>query len=204
MEGHSGDQPESKRQHALSLLSAATKQSAGSHFVLIENVLRQPLEIADAGGLAAMQMAEATDTAADIPAMFRAALDYLVKNKPGSAELWIASDLQASNWRPDSPEWQDIAARFTGLPQSVRVRILDLSAPPGGNVSVAMKAADIRVRDEKTGRAQLSLSVELRSVGEHQGALPLFVIREGAKSQTDIALAGNIQRHTLKFELPEG
>ena len=42
------------------------------------------------------------------------------KNKPGSAELWIASDLQASNWRPDSAEWQDIAARFAGLPQGVQ------------------------------------------------------------------------------------
>ena len=58
MEAHGGEQPESKRAHALGLLAQAAKQSAGSRFILLENVLRQPLEIADASGLATMQMAE--------------------------------------------------------------------------------------------------------------------------------------------------
>ena len=201
MEAHGGEQPESKRAHALGLLAQAAKQSAGSHFILLENVLRQPLEIADASGLATMQMAEPTDTAADLPAMLRTALDYLVKNKPGSAELWIASDLQASNWRPDSAEWQDIAARFAGLPQSVRVRILDLSAPPGRNVSVAAKAAELRVRDAKTGKAQLSLGLELKVEGERKGTVPLLVTRDGAKSQSDLTLTAAVQRQNLKFDL---
>ncbi len=201
MEAHGGDQPESKRVHALGLLAQAAKQSAGSRFILLENVLRQPLEIADASGLATMQMAEPTDTAADLPAMLRTALDYLVKNKPGSAELWIASDLQASNWRPESAEWQDIAARFAGLPQSVRVRILDLSAPPGRNVSVAAKAAELRVRDVKTGKAQLSLGLELKTEGERKGVLPLLVTRDGAKSQSDVTLTAAVQRQNLKFDL---
>ena len=201
MESHGGGQQESKRAHALGLLAQAAKQSAGSHFILLENVLRQPLEIADASGLATMQMAEPTDTAADLPAMLRTALDYLVKNKPGSAELWIASDLQASNWRPDSAEWQDIAARFAGLPQSVRVRVLDLSAPAAGNLSIAVKAADLRVRDSKTGKAQLSLGLELRAEGERKGAVPLLITRDGAKSQTDITLSAAVQRQNLKFDL---
>ncbi len=201
MESHGGEQPESKRAHALALLAQAAKQSLGSRFVLIENVLRQPLEIADASTLAAMQMAEGTDTAADLPAMLRAALDYLVENKPGSAELWIASDLQASNWRPDSGEWQDISARFAGLPQGVSVRILDLSAPPGRNVSVAVKAADLRVRDARTGKAQLALSLELKADSGRKGSLPLLITRDGAKSQTDFTLNAAVQRANLKFEL---
>ncbi|MCE9609603.1 MAG: BatA domain-containing protein [Chthoniobacter sp.] len=201
MEAHGGGRAESKRAHALGLLAQAAKQSAGSHFVLLENVLRQPLEIADASGLATMQMAEPTDTAADLPAMLRAALDYLVKNKPGSAELWIASDLQASNWRPDSAEWQDISARFAGLPQSVKVRILDLSAASGQNVAVAAKSAELRVRDAKSGKAQLSLGLELKSEGERKGALPLLVTRDGAKSQSDVTLTAAVQRQNLKSEL---
>jgi len=201
MEAHGGGPAESKRAHALGLLAQAAKQSAGSHFVLLENVLRQPLEIADASGLATMQMAEPTDTAADLPAMLRAALDYLVKNKPGSAELWIASDLQASNWRPDSAEWQDLSARFAGLPQSVKVRVLDLSAAAGQNVAVAAKSAELRVRDAKTGKAQLSLGLELTSEGERKGALPLLVTRDGAKGQSDVTLTAAVQRQNLKSEL---
>src|SRR5215469_8587059 len=42
MEARGGEGQESKRAHALSLLSQAAKQSIGSRFVLIENVLRQP------------------------------------------------------------------------------------------------------------------------------------------------------------------
>jgi len=203
METRGGGENGSKRTHALSLLAQAAKQSVGSHFVLIENVLRQPLEIADASTLATMQMAEPTDTAADLPAMFRAALDYLTKNKPGSAELWVASDLQASNWRPDGPEWPDIAARFAGLSQGLSVRILDLSSPPGQNLSVAVKAADLRVRDAKTGKAQLSLTLELKADAERKGPLPLLLTRDGAKSQIDLALNAAVQRQNLKFDLPK-
>lgn len=162
MEGRAPDSQETKRQHAIALLTQAAKQSAGSRFVLIENVLRSPLEIADTATLASIQMASATDTAADIPAMLRTALDYLAKNKPGSAEVWIASDLQSSNWRPDAPEWQDIAARFAGLPQETQVRVLDLSSPGGTNLSIGLKAADFRVRDAKTGKGSLRSDLKSR------------------------------------------
>lgn len=203
MEARGGEGQESKRAHALALLAQAAKQSAGSHFILIENVLRQPLEIAEASSLATMQICEPTDTAADLPAMFRTALDYLAKNKPGSAEVWVASDLQASNWRPESPEWQDIAARFNGLTQGVRVRILDLSTPPGNNISLNLKSAELRVRDEKSGKAQLSLGLELKTDSGRKGTLPLLFTRDGAKSQLDIALNAATQRQNLKFDLPK-
>src|SRR5687768_2097657 len=66
MEGRGGaEDAASRRAHGLELLAQAAKNSAGSRFVLIENVLRQPVEIADAGALATMQMAQPTDTAAD-------------------------------------------------------------------------------------------------------------------------------------------
>lgn len=202
MEGRAPDSQESKRQHAIALLSQAAKQSAGSRFVLIENVLRQPLEIADTASLGAMQMAAATDTAADIPAMLRTALDYLVKNKPGSAEVWLASDLQSSNWRPDASEWQDIAARFAGLPQETQVRVLDLSSPGGTNLSIGLKAADFRVRDAKTGKGQLALAFEIKTNGK-TGTFPLLVTRDGAKSQSDVKITAPAQRQTMKFDVPK-
>jgi Aerotolerance regulator N-terminal len=202
MEAHARGRPESKREHALALLAQAARQNQGSRFALIENVLREPLELASATSLPSLQMAGPTDTAADLPAMFRAALDYLAKNNPGGAELWVASDLQASNWRPESAEWQDIAARFAGLRQSVRVRVLDLSTPPGNNISVLFKTADLRVRDAQSGAARLTLGLEFRSIGEHP-TVPVLVTREGTKSQIDLKLDAAVQRETLKFDLPK-
>jgi hypothetical protein len=111
--------------------------------------------------------------------------------------------LQASNWRPDSAEWQDISARFAGLPQSVKVRVLDLSTTPGQNMAVAAKSAELRVRDAKTGKGQISIGLELRSDGGRKGALPLLFTRDGAKSQSDVTLTAAIQRQNLKSDLTQ-
>ncbi len=206
----SADNPESKRKQALALLAQASKSSKGSRFVLIENVLRQPLEMADAGAIGAMQLAEATDTAADVPAMMRAALDYLTKNKAGSSEVWLASDLQKSNWRDDSAEWRDINARFAGLPET-RFVMLDLSSAPANNLSLALKNAEFRpLRATGTqpvlDKGTLALSIEARSSGP-MGTYPLRLTRDGATSQSDLVLNSPIRREAMKFEvskMPEG
>ncbi len=200
------DRQETKLAHAQKLLAAAGKTSPGSRFVLIENVLRSPLEIADTATLGTMQMGEATDSAADIPAMFRAGLEYLIKNKPGSAELWLASDLQSSNWRNESAEWQDIAARFAGLPQDMHVRVLDLSSAPGTNLGIAVKTAEFRPSKAAPEKGTLAISLETKSGGA-TGTFPLKTTRDGATSQSDLVLNSPVRRETVKTEiakLPEG
>ena len=190
-----------KREHALALLAEAGKDSAGSRFIFLENVLRQPLEVADLKTLATMQMAEPTDTAADIPALFRAALEYLVKNKPGSADVWLASDLQKSNWRDDAAEWADIAARFAGLPQETQVRVVDLSSERGANLSIAVKAAEFRPSKAAAEKGTLAVALETRSGGA-TGTFPLKVTRDGATSQTDLTLTSAIRREAVKYDIP--
>ena len=203
MEGRGGaEDAASRRAHGLELLAQAAKNSAGSRFVLIENVLRQPVEIADAGALATMQMAQPTDTAADIPVMLRAALEYLVKNKPGSAEIWLASDLQASNWRAESAEWGDIAARFAGLPQETRARVLDLSAKATSNLSVALRSAEFRPSKTNPEQGALALAAEYKSSGG-TGTFPLRITRDAAASQVDLVLNSPVQRQTYKFDIPK-
>ena len=195
-----------RRGRAVELLSQAAKNNTGSRFVLIENVLRQPLEVGDVPALATMQMAEPTESAADIPAMFRTALEYLVKNKPGSAEIWLASDLQTTNWRPESQEWADIAARFAGLPQETRVRILDLSAKTGANLSVALRSAEFRPSKTNPEQGTLAVTAEYKSASG-TGTFPLRLTRDGVASQVDLVLNAPVQRQTYKFDiqkLPEG
>ena len=175
----SSDRQDTKRQQAIALLTEAAKDSIGSRFVFIENVLRAPLEVADLKTLATLQTAEATDTAADIPAMFRTALAYLVKNKPGSAEIWLASDLQTSNWRDVSTEWQDIAARLTGLPET-QIRLLDLSSGPGTNLSIAVKAAEFR--PSKTAPEKGTFAAQNHSRWCHEPDRPRAQLRHPPRS----------------------
>jgi hypothetical protein len=202
----SPDNPESKRRHALKMLAEAAKEAKGSRFVLIENVLRQPLEMADAASLANMQMAEATDTAADVPAMLRVACDYLVKNRVGSSEIWLASDLQKSNWRDESPEWRDINSRLTAL-SDTRLVVLDLSSTPASNLSIAMKSAEFRPArtpgpDPNVVRGTLAMGMEVRSMGA-TGTFPLRMTRDGATSQGDLVLNSQVRRESMKFDVPK-
>jgi hypothetical protein len=48
---------ESKREHALALPRKRRSRTPVSRFVFVENVLRQPIEIAGGAGLDAMQLA---------------------------------------------------------------------------------------------------------------------------------------------------
>ena len=202
MEATGPDRQESKRAHALTLLAQAAKQSEGSHFVLIENTLRQPTDIASAAALSAMSLAGPTDSAADIPAMLLTALDYLTRNTPGSAEIWLASDLQSSNWRPESPDWTDLQARFAGLPQETRLRVLDLSAPLSSNASLTLRKVELRPHPTEKGQGQVALSLEIQSTGM-TGALPLTIQRDdGTKRQSEIPLTSATQRQVVTFDVP--
>src|SRR5208282_4771112 len=130
----------SKREQALKLLAQAARPfEETSHLVLIDSATRLPQEIARADSLAQLSLTAPTDTAADLPALLRAAFDWLVENRAGTAEIWIASDDQRSNWRPDDPRWKSVMAQLGGLSQKVRIRLLELNQTTEANASIAIK-----------------------------------------------------------------
>src|SRR5271157_5742574 len=102
-----------KRQQAIELLAQAAKAfEETSHLVLIDSATRVPQEIARAATLNQLSLTQATDTAADIPALVRTAFDWLIENRAGTAEIWLASDGQRSNWLPEDPRWKNVIAQL--------------------------------------------------------------------------------------------
>jgi hypothetical protein len=203
MEAGGPERAVSKRAHALSLLAAAGQQSQGSRFVLVESVTREPFEVADLGALSGMSLAGPTDTSADLQAMFLKAAEYLQKNNPGSAEVWVASDFQTSSWRPTPAEWQDVTARFLGLPQVPRVRMLDLSLAAQNNAGLTLKNSELKLGKDESSPGKLSLALEIRSNGSLD-KIPVMVSRDGAASQEDLPLEAATQRHVLKYDVASG
>jgi hypothetical protein len=189
----------SKRSRALSLFAQAASQARhSSRFVLIENVLRQPQEIADLSALGALSIASATDTAADIPAMFRSAVDYILKNTPGNTEIWIASDMQKSNWRPDSQEWQSLNAQLSSLSQNSGVRVLSLCEPYGHNVGISLHDAR---RHSSADASELDLSLDLSRVSRNQETFPVIITLDGSRSQVEATMAGAALRLNRKLDI---
>ena len=91
--------------------------------------------------------------------MLQAALDWLIENEAGTAEVWIASDLQSSNWLPGDSRWEALVTAFDSLPQKVRIRLLATTqdSPPNTSISVSELA---RVQSGETGEVRLAVDLK--------------------------------------------
>ncbi|MFP6902397.1 MAG: BatA domain-containing protein, partial [Verrucomicrobiia bacterium] len=102
----------------------------GTRVVLMDHTATHVQEVGSVKALKNLMSGGATDTSADLPAQLEAVHKWFESEKPGTGEIWVASDLQASNWDPAAKErWKRLAAGFEGLPQKVRVRLLAMNEP---------------------------------------------------------------------------
>ncbi|MFM7181090.1 MAG: BatA domain-containing protein [Verrucomicrobiales bacterium] len=172
-----------KRANALDRVSSAIREFAsGTRIVLFDSAGGSPIELASAEALADLPQTGPSEAGADIPALFEKALDYLATAKPGKAEIWIASDLQASNWAANDGRWQTIRSSYRALGQDPPVRVLGLTGAPASEHGIHL----INVwRDGP----EVQLDLDIRRVGESSASLPLTVSLDGgAGSQESIEI----------------
>ncbi|MEW6304221.1 MAG: BatA domain-containing protein [Verrucomicrobiota bacterium] len=190
-----------RRQQALTMLTQAARQFDGrSHLVLIDSALRAPQSVANADALAELPQTAATDTAADLPAMLQTAVNWLIDNRAGTTELWIASDLQRSNWKPDDERWGALIAQLSSLQQRVRVRLLAFEA--GRDVNTVVALQDL-VRRAASGRSELRLALDLHRNVNRAEAFPLSLTVDGARSEVDVKMDGQSFRWRHQLPLAE-
>ncbi len=188
-----------RRGQALKLLAQAARQyEQTSHLILIDSATRAPQAIAKADTLAQMSLTRPTDTAADLPAMLRAAFDWLVENRAGAAEIWIASDNQRSNWRPEDPRWKSIIAQLGGLSQRVRIRLLELNQAPEANASIAIQEL---ARASRGPKAQLQVVLDIQRNRAAPATVPIVLTLDGQRSEMDAALEGQSFRWRREIDL---
>lgn len=191
----------SRRERALRLFTeAAGKLRKAGRFVLIENVMRTPQEVGAGQMLEGLLLTGPTDTAADFPAMFRAAANYIVENRPGRTEIWVASDLQRSSWRTDSAEWRTINAQLAALPEDVAVTVLAVNGGGVGNASVVFRSAE---RRSVAGKNRLSLGLDINRTEASPSSFPLVLTVDGARSQLDIVATTASLRYNTPVDLSE-
>jgi hypothetical protein len=189
----------SRRQEALQLLAAAARPfEQSSHIVLIDSATRLPQEVARADSIARLSVAGPSDTAADLPAMLRAAFDWLIENRAGTAEIWIGADNQRSNWMPEDPRWSGVIAQLRGLSQRVRVRLLQVGQAPEENASIAIKELLRRPRGEQS---ELELTLEIQRNRATAASIPVTLNLDGEHSTTELKLDGESLRWRRKIDL---
>jgi hypothetical protein len=183
------------------MLAEASKTfQESSRLVLFETALRTPEEIGDPTALPHLSLTGPTDTAADIPATIQTVLDWLAHSKPGNAEIWIASDLQRTSWRPDSDRWTSVAAQLQSLPQNVRLRLLTMEQPPTGESS-ALGLTEVN-RRHRDNPPQIEVVMNIERNNPINANLPLTVSTEANRSLVEVPVQGQsfVYRHKIPLE----
>ena len=156
----------------------------------------KPQEIPSPDVLDRLSATAATDTAADFPALLGRAAEFLT-DTPGRSEVWLASDLQASNWRPDDERWAAARASLAALPQKPAVRVLSLTGPTAANSSV-------RLLGSRRSGDELLLDLEILRSGDARGtsSLPLTTHLNGSRTTENLTLPGQSLRFQKRITLP--
>ncbi|PAW84832.1 MAG: hypothetical protein B9S33_10885, partial [Pedosphaera sp. Tous-C6FEB] len=202
MESRLAGQTVTKREQAVKLLAEAAREFQDkSHLVLLDSATRAPQQLASAKSLLEPTLTGPTDTAADLPTLLQLAHNWLVENRAGAAELWLASDLQRSNWLPDDERWKAVTAQLGKLPQGIRVRLLAFDDDREPNTSATLAEVFRRARPDG---AELNLALDLARnapTGSSPARFPLALTLNGVKSQTELDMDGAALRWRHKVDL---
>ncbi len=198
MEAKPGDGLLARRQIVLEKVSDAMKNLGSARLVLIDSASGQPQDIPSPEVLAELSGTAATDTSADFPTLLTRAAEFLAETH-GRAEVWLASDLQSSNWQPDSERWAAARASLANLAQKPAIRVLSLTGGTAPNAAIRLLGSR-RVADE------LLLDLEVtRSADSHVATnLPLTTSINSTRTTETLTLPGQSLRFQKRVALPPG
>ncbi len=187
----------------LSLVAGAgAKFAAASRIVLVESALMRPIQIPGWDVLHEMEDTRLTHGAADIPSMLQGALDYILENPSGRTEVWIVSDMQESNWRPDSAQWGELAQKFSSLQTSVRFKALSVEPPGHPNRSIRFENVLSYTTADSKKISELVLKV-LSDVQSQDADIPVTLFNNGSSQQVNVKVSGSSSRIRLRLPEPE-
>lgn len=200
MESVAGTAGKTRREQAIELwIDALRTFGQSSRLVLLDSATQTAQELPNASALGHAQFTGKTDTHADLPALLQRAYAYLSESRSGASEVWIASDLQESNWSPGDAQWERVMAQFAALRQKVRFRLLTFETAGPRNVSVSLVDASRRSRGDAR---QLNVVVDLEQSDTLSDPVVLKWNIGGSTSQAELALPGQSLRWRNNFPLP--
>ncbi len=197
MELRSGDGQAAKREIVLRKVRDAMADLGNPRLVLIDSATGKPQEIPSPDVLAEISATSATDSAADFPTLMTTAAEVL-SGTTGRSEVWLASDLQASNWQPGDERWAAVRASLASLRQKPAVRVLSLTGGNAPNTS-------LRLLGTRRTADGLLLDLELLRSEESRGSLslPVTTSLSGARTTDTITLPGQSLAYQKRIRITD-
>jgi hypothetical protein len=196
MEIKPGDGLPSRRQQVLEKVRDAMAGLGSARLVLIDSASNKPQEVPDPGILDKLSATAVTDAAADFSTLLTRAAEFLSESS-GRSEVWLASDLQSSSWRPDDERWAAARARLANLPQKPAVRVLSLTGTTASNSSLRMLGAH-RNGDELVIDLEVLRSADARGTA----TIPMSIHLNGTSTSEPLTLPGQSLRFQKHVTLP--
>ncbi len=196
MEAKAGDGLAPRRQQVLEQVRETMKDLGSPRLVLIDSAGGEPQDVPSPDVLAEISSTAPTDTAADMPALLSRAAEFLAET-PGKSEVWLASDLQASNWKADDERWAAARASLMALPQRPSVRVLALTGPTAPNTA-------IRLLECRRSGPELLLDLEIRRGENARGTatIPLATNLNGTGTTENLTVPGQSLRFQKRVPIP--
>jgi hypothetical protein len=198
METKPGDGLAPRRQIVIEKVRDAMTSLGATRLVLIDSASGKPQEIPSPDVLTEIAATAPTDTAADFPTLLARAAEFLA-DTTGRSEVWLASDLQASNWHPEDERWAAARASLAALPQKPAVRVLSLTGPSAPNTA-------IRILGSRRSGDEMLFDLEILRAADSRGSttLPLTTNLNGTRTTETLTLPGQSLRFQKRVTLPSG
>ncbi len=191
-----GSSAASKLQTGMQQLIATVSVMGSTHWVLVDSVGKQPVEIESPEEILKTAAATPASSVSDLPTMLQTAYDYIQANRSGRTEIWICSDTRANDWNAEGGRWQTLRDAFLEMQQSVRINLLSFPQTSPENLSI--RVTDVRRQNTNSGAELLvSLRISREKSNTEKIKLPLHFEIDGARSETEIELNGS------EFELKD-
>jgi hypothetical protein len=191
----------SKRSTALEKLAEMLDKTArGSRIVLIESAGMEALELSNPRDLLDLPATTPTDTAADIPALLQAALDYISIDRSGRTDIWLASDLRTADWQPGSGRWDTLRGAFSEV-EGLHFYLLNYDRMDSDNLAVSVSNL-VRRRGPAGMELLMDLAILRQSSDSESITVPVEVTVNGARTVEDMTINGGelrIQGHTINL-----
>ncbi len=198
MESKPGDGLNPRRQIVLEKVRDAMANIGASRLVLIDSASGNPQEIPSPDTLVDLSSTAATDTAADFPTLLSRAAEFLADTS-GRSEIWLASDLQTSNWHPEDERWAAARASLASLSQKPAIRVLSLTGPTAANTA-------IRLLGSRRSGDEMLLDIEILRAADARGTatVPLTTNLNGTRTTENLTIPGQSFRFQKRISLPTG
>ena len=196
----------SKLESGVARIAEALANVAASRFACIDSVTLDVTEMASPTDLVGLPRAGTTDAHSDIPGMLEVAAEHLRVNAAGRAEIWICTDGQSGDWRPEDGRWPALQEALLAMSAGARVNVLSYSDRDPQNLGVRVSRAQ-RLSSENQTELSLDFVVRANVPSEERQQVPVAINLGGARSVVQVDLVAgeaNLAGHRVAIEEESG